>query len=83
MRTLYIILAVVFLLTIGFFIKYKNGQGDISSDELYNLDKTNIAFLSTMNFDYNYLFKGDNYNLKLDDRWSGFPAQNIFIIKKK
>lgn len=82
MKTMYIILILIFLLILGLFIKHKTNTVEIPSDKIYNLDKTNLAFLSTMNFDYNYLFKGNNYNLKLDDKWAGFFAQNIFLINK-
>lgn len=55
---------------------------DIPADKIFDLDKTNLAFLSSMNEDYNYLFKGNDFYFKLDDKWAGYFAQNIFIINK-
>ncbi len=82
MKTIYVIIILLFLLIVGSFIKYKTNNVDIPADKIYDLDKTNLALLSTMNDNYNYLFEGNDYNLKLNDKWAGFFAQNIFIINK-
>lgn len=78
MKVVYICLIFIVLL-LCLFIKNHIG---IPADKIYDLDKTSVIFLSTMNTDYNFLFKGNDYNLKLDDRWAGYFAQNIFIINE-
>ncbi|TDX51144.1 hypothetical protein [Orenia marismortui] len=73
-----IIILLIILLLIGL-----KGYQLVIRFSSFRLDESDFAILSTKNGIYNYLKRGYDFQIKLDDRFAGFFAQSIFLINEK